>query len=85
MATPAPARFSKSISGQDISKFTAHNNYQVEQFKKSIKRDISYFTVLKDKKQFKSWHQNLLETAAAQDVEEILDSTYKPFNEEETN
>ena len=45
---------------------------------------MSQFIVLKDKKQFKSWHQNLLATAAAQDVEEVLNPNYRPSNDEET-
>ena len=83
VTTPAPSRLVKQEDNKGDSKNATIKHSQVEQFKKSIKRDISYFTVLKDKKQFKSWHQNLLATAAAQDVEEVLDPSYKPSNDEE--
>ena len=45
--------------------------------------DISHFIVLKDKKKFKSRHQILLATAAAQEVENVLNPTYMPSNDEE--
>ena len=54
-----------------------------QQFKKTVKRDVSSFDVFKDKKRFKKWHLNLLATAAAQDVEEILDPNYVPITQEE--
>ena len=83
VTTPAPARLAKPEPKVEDTKSTTHRYSQAEQFKKSIKRDIAHFTVLKDKKQFKSWHQNLLATAAAQDVEDVLDPTYIPSNDEE--
>ena len=82
MTTPAPSRLVKQEDKRSDSKTATIKHSQVEQFKKSIKRDIAYFTVLKDKKQFKSWHQNLLATTAAQYVEEVLDPKYKPSNDE---
>ena len=72
VTTPAPSRLVKPESKQETTR--SNNSYQqspVDQFKKSIKRDKSDFTVLKDKKQFKSWHQNLIAVASAQDVEEF--------------
>ena len=83
VATPAPSRLVKQEDNKGEIKTTTIKHSQVDQFKKSIKRDIAFFTVLKDKKQFKSWHQNLLATAAAQDVEEVLDPNYTPSNDEE--
>ena len=86
VTTPAPSRLVKPEEKSEDGRYnTTFKQSQVEQFKKYIKRDKSDFTVLKDKKQFKSWHQNLLATAAAQDVEEVLDPNYTPSNEEETN
>ena len=86
VTVPAPSRLVKpDVKSEGVSPNTTIRQTQVEQFKKSIKRDKSDFTVLKDKKQFKSWHQNLIATAAAQDVEEVLDPNYTPSNEEETN
>merc|ERR1711953_1495584 len=82
VTVPAPSRLVKpDVKSEGVSPNTTIRQTQVEQFKKSIKRDKSDFTVLKDKKQFKSWHQNLLATAAAQDVEEVLDPNYTPSNE----
>ena len=81
VTVPAPSRLVKpDVKSEDVRPNTTIRQTPVEQFKKSIKRDKSDFTVLKDKKQFKSWHQNLLATAAAQDVEEVLDPEYKPSN-----
>ena len=83
VTTPAPTRLAKPGSITDAPKPTPYTFSQADQFKKSVKRDVSQFIVLKDKKQFKSWHQNLLATAAAQDVEDVLNPTYMPSNDEE--
>lgn len=85
VTTLAPSRLVKPDVKQESTKY--NNSYQqspVDQFKKAIKRNKSDFTVLKDKKQFKSWNHNLVSLASAQDVEEVLDPTYKPYNEKET-
>ena len=48
-----------------------------------MKREMNAFKVFKNDKQFKSWHKNLVATAAAQDVSEVLDFAYKTSNPEE--
>ena len=50
-----------------------------------MKRYVSSFDLFKDKKRFKKWHPNLLATAAAQDVKEILDPNYVSITQEEKN
>ena len=53
---------------------TIASSSQVHEFKKGIKWDSGAFTGLKENKS----------QALAQDVSEILDSTYKPSNKQET-
>ncbi len=50
----------------------------LSEFKKGIKRDASLFVVLKDLKQWDSWHHSTAAQAHAQDVYDVLDPTYKP-------
>jgi len=52
-------------------------------FKKGIKWDASLFTILKDPKQWDSWHQSTMAQARAQDVFKILDPSYAPNQTEE--
>ncbi len=52
-------------------------------FKKGIKRDASLFNVLKDPKQWDSWHQSTLAQARAQDVSDVLNSSFKPTTEDQ--
>jgi len=52
-------------------------------FKKGIKQDASLFTILKDPKQWDSWHQLTMAQAKAQDVFKILDPSYAPNQTEE--
>ena len=49
-------------------------------FKKSIKREVSQYTIFKDEKYFEAFNRNLLVTATAHDCEEIWDGNYKPEN-----
>ena len=49
VTTPAPSKLVKQEDNSVGQKTTTIKHSQVEQFKKSIKRDISFFTVLKDK------------------------------------
>ncbi len=50
----------------------------LSKFKKGIKRDASLFVVLKDLKQWDSWHWSTVAQASAQDVYYVLDPAYKP-------
>ena len=53
------------------------------EFKKGIKRDASLFNVLKDLKQWDSWHRSTVAQARAQDVSEVLDPSFKPITGQE--
>ena len=52
----------------------------IADFKKGIKRDPSHFPTLKDEKQWDTWQRSTTAQAHAQDVDEVLNSTYKPLN-----
>ena len=49
------------------------------EFKKGIKRDASLFVVLKDLKQWDSWHRSTVAQARAQDISDVLDPLFKPI------
>ncbi len=49
----------------------------LSKFKKGIKWDASLFVVLKDLKQWDSWHCSTVAQARAQDVYDVLDPAYK--------
>ncbi len=51
----------------------------LSEFKKGIKRDVLLFVVLKDLKQWDSWHHSTVAQACAQDVYDVLDPAYKPL------
>jgi hypothetical protein len=55
----------------------------VMEFKRGIKRDITYFTPLKDEKQWDTWQCTTVAQAHAQDISEVLDPTYTPITVEE--
>ena len=59
----------------------SHN--QLLAFKKSIKREVSQYTILKDEKYFEAFKRNPLITATTHDCEEILDGHYKPENNDD--
>jgi len=50
----------------------------LSEFKKGIKRDASLFVVLKDLKQWDSWHCSTVAQAWVQDVSDVLDLLFKP-------
>ena len=80
---PQPSRLKKPDDQPSPNDRLTFKTSQVEQFKRSIKREKSDFMVLKDRKQYKTWISRLRATAAAQDVEEILDPDYKPSTQED--
>jgi len=55
----------------------------VANFKWGIKHDPSLFMTFKDGKQFDSWQHSTMAQAQAQDVAEILDSSYIPNTQDE--
>jgi hypothetical protein len=50
----------------------------VSDFKKGIKRDMSYFPTLKQDKQWDNWNRATIAQARAQDVSNVLDPKYTP-------
>ena len=55
------------------------SNQNVDQllvFKKSIKREVSQYTILKDEKYFEAFKRNVLVTATTHGFEEILEGDY---------
>ena len=82
VTVPAPSRLKPT--DESISSYTrpTYKSTQVEQFKKSIRREKSDFMVLKYRKQYRTWISKLRATAATQDVEKVLDPGYKPSTDE---
>ena len=63
---------------QDCRYKSDQNAYEVLAFKKSIKREASQCTILKDEKYFEAFKRNLLVTATTHGCEEILEGDYMP-------
>ena len=76
ISTPVPSQFLPP-NARNGSK-NSYESSPVYDLKKGIKRDMSHFEILKTKRQFKSWHSNLISIAATQDVEETLNPDYIP-------
>jgi hypothetical protein len=49
----------------------------IADFKKGIKRDASQFAKLKDDSQWDNWNRDIITTARAQNVEDVLDSKFR--------
>ena len=54
------------------------------QEKKSIKREVSQYTILKDERYFEAFKRNLLVTATTHGCEGILNGDYKPENNDDS-
>ena len=54
-----------------------------QKFKKGIERDPSIFLVLKGNEDRNSWKRNLIVTARALNIEEVLDPNYIPGSTED--
>ena len=63
---------------QDSRYESNQNAYQLLAFKKSIKREVSQYTILKDEKYFEALRRNLLVTATTHGCEEFLEGDYMP-------
>ena len=74
-------RPSKSIAAATTT--NQNSSKSATTFKKEIKRDPALFLVLKEDNQWDSWRRNLIATARAQDVGEVLELTYSPSTLEE--
>ena len=49
-----------------------------------MKREVSQYTILKDKKYFEAFKRNLLVTATTHGSEEILEGDYMPRNDDDS-
>ena len=54
-----------------------------EDFKRSIKRDKTHYTVLKEDKQWDNWRRTTTATARSHDCDDVFDPKYKPKTPEE--
>ena len=70
----------RGYTQQDFRHESNQGAYQLLAFKKSIKREVSQYTFLKDEKYFEAFKRNLLVTATTHNCEEILDGNYKSEN-----
>ena len=75
---PIPSNGNKGYSQQDSRHESNQSAYQLLAFKKSIKREVSQYNILKDVKYFEAFKRNLLLTATTYDCEEIVDGKFKP-------
>ena len=69
---------------QDLRHESKLNAYQLLAFKKSIKREVSQYTILKDEKYFEAFKRNLLVTATTHGCEEILEGDYIPGHDDDS-
>ena len=84
--------YGKSTDSHDSSSTSSHGglnttfNTQRElmSFKKSIKRDITVYPILKDERKFDTFETEFLAMARTHDIEEVFDPTYTPSNLDDT-
>ena len=69
---------------QDSRQESNQNAYQLVVFKKSIKVEVSQYTMLKDENYFEAFKRNLLATATAHGCKEILEGDYMPGYDEDS-
>ena len=69
---------------QDSIYKSKKNAYQLLAFKKSIKREVSQYTMLKDERYFEAFKSNLQVTAPTHGCEGILNGDYKPENNDDS-
>ena len=77
---PKPSNGHRGYTQKDSRHESNQNPSQLLAFKKSMKRKVSQYTILKDEKYFEAFKRNLLLTAITPDWEEIQDGNYKPEN-----
>ena len=68
----------KGLPKQNSRRKSNQNTYQLLALKRSIKREVSQYTILKDEKYFEAFKRNLLVTATTHGGEEILEHDYMP-------
>jgi hypothetical protein len=64
---------------------SSYDTSPAQMFCRKIKADPSLFPVLKGENYHDLWHHLFGKQARAQDVSEVLDSTYIPVNQDEIN
>ena len=69
---------SVTVSDPRAAPSTPSCSSQLLNFKRGIKRDISAYPTLKDKKYYESFKRSVLVTARAHDCEEVLLPTFRP-------
>jgi hypothetical protein len=62
----------------------ARSQTRAELFRRGIKKDPALFPTLKDEKFNDNWHRSFVNQARAQDVSQVLDASYVPTTDEET-
>jgi hypothetical protein len=72
-------------SQQNPSTSSSYDTSSTQMFCCKIKADLTLFPVLKDEKYHDLWHCSFATQARAQDVSEVLDSTYIPVTQDEIN
>ena len=66
---------------QQESKLKSNQSgHQLLNVKKSIKREVSHYTILKDERYFEAFKRNLLVTATTRGCKEVLVGTFRPAN-----
>ena len=71
--------FKTPITPASSSSSTPHHvQSPADIFKRGIKRDPSVFPALKDEKLNDQWHRSFANQARAQDISDVLDTTYTP-------
>jgi len=72
------AEFDKFKCGFNVSVPSGPKQDLLSDFWKGIKHDASLYTVLRDPKQWDSWHHSTMAQARAQDVDKVLNPKYVP-------
>ena len=78
--SPTTGSQPRGYTQQDSTNKSNQSAYHLLAFKKSIKREVSQYTIPKDEKYFETSERTLLVTATTHDCEEILDGNSKPEN-----
>ena len=73
---------SRSLLNQNKG-LNPHQDKEVENFKKSIKRDKSHYIVLRHDWQWDTWRRSTISTAKTHGCEEIFDPDYSPKTKSE--
>ena len=70
----------RGYTHQDSKLKSNQSAHQLLNFKKSIRGEVSHYTILKGERCFEAFKRNLLVTATTHGCEEVLDGTFRPAN-----